>query len=58
MVPKTNLPRELGPEHYVTLEAFAHTACLVRMQGAPPGSFFLSNPKACFIHACPQHNAC
>lgn len=32
MVPKTNLPRELGPEHNVTLEAFAHTACLVRMQ--------------------------
>ncbi|CAL5227287.1 g10220 [Coccomyxa viridis] len=29
MVPKTNLPRELGPEHNVTLEAFAHTACLV-----------------------------
>ena len=31
MVPKANLPRELGPEHNVTLEAFAHTACLVRI---------------------------
>ena len=30
LVPRTNLVRELGMEHNVTLEAFANTACLVR----------------------------
>lgn len=29
MVPKTNVPRELGAKHNITMQYFAHTACVV-----------------------------
>jgi len=33
MVPKTNLVRELGKAHKVTLQNMAHTACMVNIPG-------------------------
>ena len=42
LVPKTNLVRELGKEHNVTMEAFAQTACLVCMRGALSGVHWMS----------------